>query len=628
LEYFTIHIVHTDEMLRRCETTCGNAREIGVGGRCSPLRADRKAKLLWGAPMPELPEINTVADIRLGRDAGQEAWIQHFLIENNIDSQLSPGLVATPEQLRFMVALDDDQVYVPCADALFLQFYNGKVSAALQREYDDAWQFIETLVEGSDLSPTGRQRILCLCRYRFDLYVGSRMILPSRLVKRLVGIVLRELSDPDPFREKKRLANAHMARIMEDPEYLAHIQACPEVSRGPALADLRWQLDYAELERLFRMATLRSLWVGELSSGGMAADLNGPCAEAACLHGLLGPETNPRKKILYIPDVAGGFMADMKLVKSLVRQGHQVVLAVKGAFYFHSPVLWDIDTDPVLGAATDGVFIMDDDAVSKNQLLQYLREHHLTIISDGTSEQMNLYRVSVTFARAWKECDLIIAKGRRNAGVFLGTSHEFTRDILCFWRDDAGVFTMRCKPRSKKIRQFTESDLTRMADGIIERMSAARESGKSVMFYSAIIGSIPGQTRTAVKVVTVFVKYLRNKLENTVIINPAEHFEDGLDGDDLMFMWERVQRSGYLDVWRFQTVDDIEVSFDLLGKKMPSAWMGKDATFSTGCTKEMIIAMDVQRKHPELQIIGPAAERFLRRREYGIGKYFDARIKH
>jgi hypothetical protein len=81
--------------------------------------------------------------------------------------------VATPEQLRFMVRLDEDQVYVPCADSLFLQFYRNKVSAALHKEYDDAWAFIQTLVESSDLPETARQRILLLCRYRFDLYVGQ-----------------------------------------------------------------------------------------------------------------------------------------------------------------------------------------------------------------------------------------------------------------------------------------------------------------------------------------------------------------------------------------------------------------------------------------------------------------------
>lgn len=578
--------------------------------------------------MPNLPPLTAVKDIRLGRDAGQEAWIQHFLIENNVDPQLSPGLVATPEQLRFMVCLDGDQVYVPCADALFLQVYQGRLSPSLQREYADAWQFIETLVGDSDLSPAEKRRILLLCRYRFDLYVGSRMILPSRLVKRLVGLVLAELHDPDPFREKKRNSNANMARILADDAYRGTLDSCPDAVCAGSLADLRWQLDFTELERLFRVATLRPLWGGKVSPEGLAADIREPCPDAVCLHDIFGPETNQRKKILYIPDVAGGFMADLMLVKSLVRQGHQVVLALKDAFYFNSPVLWDLEADPVLKQATDGIFVIDNDAVTKNQLLQYVREHRLVIISDGTAEQMNLYRVSVTFARAWKECDLIIAKGRRNQGVFLGSSHEFTRDILCFWREDNGAFNMRCKPKSASVRKFTETDIIARADAVIASMRAAREEGKSVMFYSAIIGSIPGQTRTAIKVVTVFVKYLRSKLANTFIINPAEYFEEGLDGDDLMFMWERVQRSGYLDVWRFQTTEDIEVSFDLLGKEVPASWMGKDATFSTGCTKEMIIALDLQRKHPELQIIGPSAEKFFRRREYGVGKFFDARIKH
>lgn len=579
--------------------------------------------------MQQLPRIESVADIRLGRDAGQEAWIQHFLIENNIDHFLSPGLVATPEQLRFMVRLDEDQVYVPCSDSLFLQFYWGNVSPALQKEYDDAWNFFQTLVESSVLPQAAQKRILLLCRYRFDLYVGSRMILPSRLVKRLVGIVLTEMNDPDPFRAKKQAANARMAKILRDEHYKALLDACPNLTDTNSIADSRWQLDYTELERLFRIATFRDLWNGksEASPEMLQAEFAHPCPDAACLHDILGPETESRKKILYLPDVSGGFMADLKLVKSLVRQGHQVVLALKDAFYFHSPVLWDLEMDPVLKKATEGLFILDDDAVSKNQLLQFIRENRLVIISDGTAEQMNPYRVSVTFARAWKECDLIIAKGRRNASVFLGTGHEFTRDVLCFWRTDEGEFRMQCRTKSAAIRKFTENDLIARADELIAAMRAAREEGKSVMFYSSIIGSIPGQTRIAIQVVSVFVTYLRSRLENTFIINPAEHFEVGLDGDDLMFTWERVQRSGFLDVWRFQTVEDIEVSFDLMGKKVPSAWMGKDATFSTGCTKEMITALDVQRKHPELQIIGPAAERFFRRREYGVGKFFDARIK-
>ncbi len=99
-----------------------------------------------------------------------------------------------------------------------------------------------------------------------------------------------------------------------------------------------------------------------------------------------------------------------------------------------------------------------------------------------------------------------------------------------------------------------------------------------------------------------------------------------MDGDDLMFMWERVQRSGLIDVWRFQTVEDIETSFALQERKVPSVWSGKDSTYSTGCTKEMQIALDMQKKHRELQIIGPSPDNFFRRREYGVGKYFDVGI--
>jgi hypothetical protein len=210
--------------------------------------------------------------------------------------------------------------------------------------------------------------------------------------------------------------------------------------------------------------------------------------------------------------------------------------------------------------------------------------------------------------------------------VLLGTSHDFTRDVVCFWRDDGDVFHMTCKPKAAWVRKFTETEITAQSDALIQSMREAKSNGKSIMFYSAIIGSIPGQTRTAIQVVTAFVRHLREKQENTFLINPSEHFSEGMDGDDLMFMWEKVQRSGLLDVWRFQTVEDIETSFGLLERKVPMAWTGKDSTFSTGCTKEMRIALDVQRLHPELQIIGPAPERFFRRQDYGVGKYFDARL--
>lgn len=576
--------------------------------------------------MSPLPEFTSIKDIRMGSDPAQEAWLHHFLTENNLEFLLSPGLVASPEQLRFMVALEDDQLYVPCSDELFRQFYQGEHSDDLQREYAKAWRFVGSLVHTYGISRAAKRRILHLCRYRFQLYLSSRMILPARLIKRLVGIVLAQTGVLDPFQERKRQANARMAEVITNPQFIRVLVACPHASKAATIPDRRWELDFLELTRLLRLSTHRMLWEGDVSPLTVEEELATACADCDCLHMVLGPESSPRKKILYIPDLAGGFIVDLAVIKSLLRQGHQVVLALKEAFYFNTPVIWDMDADPVLRASTEGMFFLHSEAVSKNELLQHLREHRLVVISDGTSEQLNLYRVSVTFARAWKECDLIMAKGRRNAHVLLGTSQDFTRDIVCFWRDEDGRYHMRCKPKAPWTRKFTETDLTARADEIVNAMHNARREGKSVMFYSAVIGSIPGQTQTAIQLVSTFVQHLRERMENTFIINPAEHFSEGMDGDDLMFMWERVQRSGFLDVWRFQTFDDIETSFALLNRKVPSVWLGKDATFSTGCTKEMQIALDVQRTHPELQIIGPAAEKFFRRREYGIGKYFDARL--
>jgi hypothetical protein len=157
-------------------------------------------------------------------------------------------------------------------------------------------------------------------------------------------------------------------------------------------------------------------------------------------------------------------------------------------------------------------------------------------------------------------------------------------------------------------------------------MADAKKRGMTVVFYSGIIGSVPGKIKTAKKIMSVFIQYLKEHSAMTFIINPSEHFKPGMDADDLMYMWEIVQRSGLIDIWRFQTYEDIAQAFNIMKTKVPPEWVGKDATFSTGCTKEMKTALAVQNDHPELQIIGPSHEKFMRRAEYGIGKMYDRRL--
>ena len=56
---------------------------------------------------------SSALDIRYGRDPYLDAWILHFMSENNIEYTIDPAKNASPEQLRFMVSLEPDQVYVP-----------------------------------------------------------------------------------------------------------------------------------------------------------------------------------------------------------------------------------------------------------------------------------------------------------------------------------------------------------------------------------------------------------------------------------------------------------------------------------------------------------------------------------
>ncbi len=575
---------------------------------------------------PEL-QADSVSSIRLGRNPAMDAWLDHFLTENNLSYLLNPTLVATPEQLRFMVALEENQIYLPCSDAMFRLLLNEDFPEELKLSYRNVWIFVEALARESAVESYVRERVLAFLRHRFRIAEDEHILIPARLLKRLLSVVLSECGNPDPYSKVRREADQAAVDYLAGREVQKTLHCLPpDLAQGRGLDDLRWALDKIELMRLLKMSTWRRIWEGPAPDAEeLAADFAAACPTAAALKQMLGPGS--RKKILYLPDTCGGVIFDLAIVRSLLRQGHQVVMAFKEGFNFHVPTLWDFEKNPALSAAAEGAFFLHDEACSKNDLLRVLREHRLVIISDGTREQLNLCRVNVTFSRAWKECDIVIAKGKRNAEVLLGSSHLFTRDIISAYRTLEGEFVLEVKPKAPWVRKYSESDLKAKADSIIRAMHEAKQQGKSVMFYSAIIGSIPGQTKTAVELVDVFTRHLRERLDNVFVLNPAEHFETGMDGDDLMFMWEMVQRSGLLDVWRFQTVQDIEDSFRLLDRKVPGIWSGKDSTYSTGCTKEMNIALDMQSKHPELQIIGPSPANFFRRREYGIGKYFDVGIK-
>jgi uncharacterized protein with ATP-grasp and redox domains len=576
---------------------------------------------------------DSAIDVRYGKDASLDALLLHFMTENHLEYTIDPDKNGSMEQLRFMLHLDEGEFYAPCSDNMFRMLLAEGLPEELLQEYLSQWKTFIHLTRDFCSDREQASRFLQLARHKFRMVLSSPIVIPSRLLKRLMTIFMSQSGIDDPYRDIRRALNRRAARIVDSDTFDSLRNGCLEgVESCSRMDDLRHRLDMLEVERLVRISTLSDTWTPEnfvedsLQDDAIDTEIREASALFQPVCDFLGKDNAESKRILYIPNRAGGLMFDLEVVRTLLRLGHRVVMALKEGFFFEHPKFWDRESDPLLAERFNGAHYVNEDRLSKNELLAIMSKYPFVVISDGTRERFNPYRCSVTFARAWKECDLVMAKGKAMHNRLIESSHDFTRDIVNFYRDSSGEFHLNYRPKPESAHKFSERYITSKADEIIAEMRRARERGRTVMFYSGIIGSVPGQTMVAIDVISAYVHHLRETLADAYIINPGEHFEEGMDADDLMFMWEKVQRSGYINVWRFQTYFDIEKSFELLNLKVPSVWTGKDATYSTGCTKEMHIALDVQRAYPELQIIGPNPEKFFRRREYGVGKFCDVAI--
>ncbi|MFP4109065.1 MAG: hypothetical protein ACLFT1_08290, partial [Desulfonatronovibrio sp.] len=82
--------------------------------------------------MTKLPKISSVSKIHTGRDPYLDAWFLHFMLENNIEHLVNPRVNASTEQLRFMVDLEEDQVFAPCTDWMFDNLLKTTMSSRLK----------------------------------------------------------------------------------------------------------------------------------------------------------------------------------------------------------------------------------------------------------------------------------------------------------------------------------------------------------------------------------------------------------------------------------------------------------------------------------------------------------------
>ncbi len=589
--------------------------------------------------------INAVEDNKeggylFGRSPEMDAWLTSFFIENHLDFFTYPDHAATDEQVRFMVFVPPGERYYPCSDRMFDAIISRKQSAFIQKHYNKALQKILDLIDSQIEEPYEKAYLESLVINKYKLETRDEIIIPSRLEKRLMSIYLKRTLIGDPFLSEKTERNLRAQKVLKSKAFsdaINHVEKTELDNPPETLAEIKSLIAAVEFTRLLQLANTPELWTTDKSDRLTRDDLleifQRPFKDDGIKHLLsflgFGRKLDKKRKLLWIADEAGETVMDLAVIKFLVSHGHKVIVAFKQGPLFTKCTISDMLTDPVFQEAMSHAAVIDDPHLSKNELVKTLRgDIYTLVLSDGTSENLNLLLTSTTFARIFKEVDGIISRGPDQRRRFFDTHFQFTQDIFNVAVENNGAVSVCFKPRHSEVIKFSHEDLEKKAQAIIDQMKSAKSKGMTVIFYSGIIGSIPGKIEMAKKIMSTFVNHLTEQSALTFIINPSEYYEHGMDADDLMYMWEIVQRSGQIDIWRFQTYDDIDTAFQIMQKKIPPEWVGKDATYSTGCTKEMAIAVDVQLKHPEMQIIGPVKERFMRRKDYGVGKMYDRRLSY
>lgn len=576
-------------------------------------------------------------------DPETAAWRTTFYLENHLDHFAFPAQVGSPEQIRFMVYLDEYQRYYPCSDRTYNEIMSRKRSAYIQKMYISVLEQIFELIDSQIEEEKEKKYLQELVRLKYEHETRDQLVLPTRLEKRLIHIFLNRTQIVDPWADEKKERNRRAESVLSSgpfTEALNHWDI-QEFQRPPTnLAEIKRVTRELEFRRLLSLTGEKSIWEKDGWSTKSPEDFLRIFARPTTGNGLdslirfLGIDaidpasSKTNRRILWLVNEAGELVVDLHLIRYLAQLGHKIVIGFLEGPRFTQAHFYDADQDEVIAKHLEGSYFIHDKQLRKNDLVKVLRQDNdILVLSDGTHEALNLLLVSTTFARIFKEVDAVITRGYRQRRRFFETRFQFTQDIYSIMTDENGCVSVEFRSHHPALNKFTHADLEKKAKAIIDQMIAAKKAGMTVVFYSGIIGSIPGKIRIAKKIMTVFIQSLKKQLDKTFIINPSEYYEPGMDADDLMYMWEIVQTSGNIDIWRFQTYDDIAMAFHLMDKKIPPEWVGKDATFSTGCTKEMRIAERVQQQYPEMQIIGPAREKFMRRDEYGVGKMFDQRLK-
>ncbi len=565
-------------------------------------------------------------------DPNFNAWLTSFFLKNHIDPFAYPYKVGAREQVEFMVYPENDERYYPCSDKMFDAIMSRQYPPYLKKQYEEVFQRIITLIDEFIDSKYDTNFLKELIKIKYKDEIQTGLLMPSRLEKRLYKIFLSRTHIENPYSYEKMAANNSINQFLNSKIFhkaLNQIEDSLEMIKELSLFELREKIKEIEFQRLLTLMAHDSLWRSDntkVTSLNKTKEIMKTPVKGDGLTFLLSLIRLKKQKILWLANEAGEIVVDLMLVKFFAELGHTIIFAVKEAPFFTKVCIADVRTDPVLINELEEANFIHEKTISKNNLVELLKqEKHIHVVSDGTSENLNLLLVSTTFSRIFKEVDYVVSRGKTQKEILIDSHFNFTQNIINISFEKKSLI-VTYKPKHPGFIKFSHKQLEKKANNIIEQMKSAKKQGMTIMFYSGIIGSIPGKIDVAKKIMTTFIEHLKSQSANLFIINPSSYYEPGIDADDLMYMWKIVQQSRYIDIWRFQTSEDIAESFSLMKQKVPPEWIGKDSTYSTGCTKEMKIAQAVQKKNFEMQLIGPSLDKFMRRNEYGVGSMYDQRL--
>ena len=137
--------------------------------------------------------------VHLGENPDFDAWFTAFFLKNHIDPFAYPSKVGSREQMEFMVYPENQTRYYPCSDDMFDAIMSRKYPLVLKKRYQQVLNKIMAMVDELIDSEYDKLFLKTLINIRYDDEIGTGLLIPSRLEKRLHKIFLNRTHIENPW---------------------------------------------------------------------------------------------------------------------------------------------------------------------------------------------------------------------------------------------------------------------------------------------------------------------------------------------------------------------------------------------------------------------------------------------